>query len=85
MTVAQVKLQKWGNSQGIRLSKEVLEEVGIANAQNVSFELEISDGQIALKPKVELTPFEQLFVGYDRNQPRIQYDWDDEPVGREIW
>ena len=85
MAMAQIKLQKWGNSQGVRISKEVLEEIGVSESRDVSFDVEISNGRIALTPHVELTPLEQLFEGYDTSQPRVQYDWDDEPVGREYW
>lgn len=85
MAIAKIKLQKWGNSQGIRLSKDLLEQIGVADLKEVSFDVEVNGSEIALKPVVKLSPFEQLFVDYDENQPRIQFDWDDEPMGKEIW
>ncbi|WP_422124504.1 AbrB/MazE/SpoVT family DNA-binding domain-containing protein [Planococcus sp. X10-3] len=85
MAIPEVKLQKWGNSQGIRLPKDLLEQIGVADFKNISFDVQVNGSEITLKPVVKLTPFEQLFEGYDESQPRIQYDWDDEPVGKEIW
>lgn len=79
-----VKLQKWGNSQGIRISKETLENIGITDLDNVQFELSVINKTITLTPKIELTPYERLFIGYDFNKTRAQFEWD-ENVGNEYW
>ena len=80
------KLQKWGNSQGVRLPKETLSQANIESLDTAEFDIEVIGTNIMLKPKVELTPFEQLFVGYDESHPKIEFNWDDdEPVGKEIW
>ena len=42
------KVQKWGNSQGLRLPKHVLEEVQIAVGDQV--ELKVQDGEILIRP-----------------------------------
>lgn len=79
-----VKLQKWGNSHGIRLSKEVLEKLGLLDMlDNINFELILEDNEIRLKPIVELSPYARLFENYDFNKPRATFQWD-EPVGKEI-
>lgn len=80
-----VKVQKWGNSQGIRISKEVLAELNLAHLDEVNFELSIRDGLIELRPVNNLSFLEQLFVGYDFNEKPEMVDWDDEPVGKEFW
>jgi antitoxin MazE len=46
MTVLQVA--KWGNSSGIRLSKGVLDELGIKQGDNV--ELTVKDGKAIIEP-----------------------------------
>lgn len=85
MAAAELKLQKWGNSQGIRIPKDLLEQIGVQNLKNVSFEVHVNGSEIALKPILKLSPLEQLFEGYDESQPKVQFEWDDEPVGKEIW
>lgn len=75
--MTKVKLQKWGNSQGIRIPKDVLKKLDLENVENVEFELTIQDNTISLTPIVELTPYERLFVGYDLNKKRAQFNWDD--------
>lgn len=85
MAVKEVKLQKWGNSQGVRIPKDLLEEIGVQDLKDVSFEVQVNGSEIALKPVLKLSPFEQLFAGYDESQPRIEFEWDEESVGKEIW
>lgn len=80
-----VKVQKWGNSQGIRISKEILAELNLAHLDEVNFELSIRDGLIELRPVNNLSFLEQLFVGYDFKEKPKMVDWDDEPVGKEFW
>lgn len=80
-----VKVQKWGNSQGIRISKEVLAELNLLHLDEINFELSIKDGVIELRPVNNLTFLEQLFVGYDFSEKPETIDWDDEPVGGEFW
>ncbi len=38
----EIVLQKWGNSQGIRLSKAILKDLGITS-EKATFEVEIKD------------------------------------------
>lgn len=79
-----LSLQKWGNSNGIRISKELLKEIGVADSENVAFEVKTENRSIILTPINVLTPFEQLFEGYDETKPKAEYDCDDKPVGKEI-
>jgi len=78
-----VRVQKWGNSQGLRLSKDVLELAGIGVGDEL--ELTVQDQQILLrkvrKPKYDLaTLFEQSLSDY---RP-TEMEWGP-PVGREEW
>jgi len=79
------KVQKWGNSQGVRLSKELLSdaEIDVGDAVDVA----VRDGALVV------TPVRCIRGGHDLNQlvSRIpkgykpeELDWGP-PVGREVW
>ena len=84
MLVKEIELKKWGNSKGIRLSKEELAELGI-KGQTAKFEMVIRQGQIILTPKTTFpNTLEELFSDYkggDLNE--TEYDWSS-PVGEEL-
>ncbi|MBJ0476742.1 toxin-antitoxin system, antitoxin component, AbrB family protein, partial [Enterococcus faecalis] len=64
MLVKEIELKKWGNSKGIRLSKEELAELGI-KGQTAKFEMVIRQGQIILTPKTTFpSTLEELFSDY---------------------
>lgn len=42
------KVQSWGNSQGLRLSKQVLEEANVSVGDNV--DIAVRDGAIVITP-----------------------------------
>ncbi len=44
-----VKIQKWGNSQGLRLAKHVLEESGMAIGDDV--EIVVGENEIIIRKK----------------------------------
>lgn len=79
-----VQVKTWGNSHGIRLSKELLASAGIKN--NDFLEVELMDGNIILKktrkPHRTLEERAKEFGG--RLGPYEEYDWRT-PVGRERW
>ncbi len=79
------RVQKWGNSQGVRLSKQVLSEMDIDVGDEV--EVAVRDGALLV------TPVRRVRGGHDlrelvrcipRDQPVGEMDWGT-PVGREIW
>ncbi|SMC09512.1 AbrB/MazE/SpoVT family DNA-binding domain-containing protein [Nitratiruptor tergarcus] len=47
-----VKINKWGNSYGIRLSKQILKSLNLQ--ENSEIDIEIRDGKIILTPKKSL-------------------------------
>ena len=77
-----VQVKTWGNSQGIRLSKELLTLAGIQN--NDYFEIELIDGNIVLKKaRMQHRTLEEGALEYGgRLDPYEEYAWG-EPVGRE--
>ena len=77
------KIQKWGNSQGIRIPKKMLETLDLKVNDSISIE----EGENCLKiKKVEekLSNIEKLFLNYEGEYEKIDLDWDNE-VGKESW
>lgn len=78
---AQVKI--WGNSQGIRIPKELLQDAGIA--LNERLDISVSDGVITLTKAFRHKTLEERAAEYGGNLNLDgEYDWG-EPVGREVW
>ena len=78
-----VKVKSWGNSQGIRLSKELLALVGIQN--NDILDIELIEGNLVLKKaKKQHRTLEERAEEYGGKIGHYEeFDWS-EPVGREI-
>ena len=76
------KIQKWGNSQGIRIPKKMLETLNLKVNDSISIEEE--DCLKIKKIEIELSNIEKLFLNYDGKYEKIDLDWDNE-VGKEIW
>lgn len=86
-------LKKWGNSQGIRLPKSILEELGITTDNNVTFDINVKDKTLVLKPKKESKlaqrfkgfDYEKYWADWDKEHPNEskEIDWG-EPVGKEF-
>ena len=79
------KVQKWGNSQGLRLAKHLLEEARIAVGDVV--DVTARDGVIVVAPtrrrrgKVSL---QELVSRIPKNYKPRETDWG-RPAGREAW
>ncbi len=79
----QAQVKEWGNSQGIRLPKEILKSAGIA--LNDILDVTVSDGVITLaKPFRHVTLEERAAQFGGKLMLDGEYDWG-EPVGREVW
>ena len=79
----QATIQKWGNSQGIRIPKAFLEALGMM--ENDLVELSRVDDNIVItksKKERELT-LEEIFKNYDGEYTAEEFDWG-QPVGREV-
>ena len=82
----EVRLQNWGNSKAVRLTKDILEEAGFNETDDAVLDVEIEPNRISLVRKSKLTPFQKLFVGYNGGKPEPAPLWDEvEPVGKEEW
>jgi antitoxin MazE len=79
------KVQKWGNSQGVRLSKALLSDVAV-NVGDV-VDVAVRDGVLVV------TPVRRVRGGHDLRElvRRIPKDYKPEeldwgqPIGREVW
>ena len=79
----QAQVKKCGNSQGIRLSKDILKSAGIAT--NDILDVTISNGVITLvKPFRHRTLEERAAEFNGKLMLDGEYDWGT-PVGREVW
>ena len=77
------KISKWGNSQGVRLPKDVLNHAGISQTDCVEI---AAVGKKIVISKVETdSSLEDLFLGYDLNRYNaMEFDWGS-PSGKEAW
>lgn len=79
------KVQKWGNSQGLRLSKQVLEGARITVGDEV--DLVVREGEIVItpvKPARKKRSLRQLIARIPKDYEPAEVDWGP-PVGREAW
>ncbi len=78
----QTQVKAWGNSQGIRLPKEILKSAGIA--LNEVLDVTVSNGVITLVRPFRHKTLEERAAEFD-GQLMIdgEYDWG-KPVGREV-
>jgi mRNA interferase MazF len=79
------KIQKWGNSQGLRLGKQLLEDARIAVGDSV--DVVVRDGVIVIAPLKRIRgrqSLRDLVSRIPKNYKTKEIDWG-KPVGREMW
>ena len=79
------KIQKWGNSQGLRLNKNLLEDAQIDVGDEV--DLSIEDGRIIISPANRIRgrhKLENLVAQIPSDYKPSEYNWG-KPVGGETW
>ncbi|MDO9529170.1 MAG: AbrB/MazE/SpoVT family DNA-binding domain-containing protein [Syntrophales bacterium] len=79
------KIQKWGNSQGLRLAKNVLEDARLGVGDEV--EVAVRDGIIVIAPIRKIRGryrLEDLVAQIPEDYHTSEVDWG-EPVGKEAW
>ena len=80
----EVKLQPWGNSQGIRLPKAVLREAGFAPDDHLLVQAE--SGKIILIRSFQHRTLEERAAEYDgKLNLEGELEWRGDPVGNEVW
>jgi len=76
-------IQKWGNSQGIRLPKIYLDDLNIKEGNEV--EVLKHDNVIVIMPTAQKRKtIQELFADYNGDYTPEEIDWGS-PVGGEVW
>ena len=78
-----VQLKPWGNSQGIRFSKEFLSEAGFASDETLT--AEIVNGQIILSRAFRHRSLKERAAEYGGQLNLSEETEREEPVGSEAW
>jgi antitoxin MazE len=79
------KIQKWGNSQGLRIARHVLEEARIAVGDDV--DIKTRDGVIIISPIKRVRgkyDLKKLVARIPKDYKADEIDWG-KPVGKEAW
>lgn len=77
-----VQIKPWGNSSGIRISRELLRESGLE--LNVDLEVTAENGRIIIEKPHRRLSLEERMEKYGPIIPGSEIDWGD-PVGNEFW
>jgi antitoxin MazE len=79
------RIQKWGNSQGLRVSKDLLADAGISVGEAV--DVTVADGRLVVVPARRVRGAVDLGVlmdGMPQDYRSEEADWGP-PVGGEAW
>jgi antitoxin MazE len=80
----EVQIKPWGNSQGIRLPKAVLNEAGFLPDDNLAVKAE--NGRIVLYRSPKHKTLEERAAEYGgKLNLDGEMDWRGDPVGNEVW
>ena len=79
----EVRIQKWGNSSGIRIPSSILKNLNIKTNDILNINQE-DDKIIISIPKKKKISLEDRFKAYHSKNLAKEFSWDDN-VGREIW
>ena len=76
------KIQKWGNSLGVRLPKSIAEQKSLRAGLDVSILLQ--NDEIVIKPDVEQVSLDTFLRDIKPENLHSETDWS-ETVGNEVW
>jgi antitoxin MazE len=76
-----VKIQKWGNSLGVRIPKNIIEKVNLR--ENSEVEIDSSDGAIVILPAKKEYSLDSLLEQITKNNLHSEEDFKTE--GNEVW
>ena len=75
------KVQKWGNSQGIRIPKSILEKADISSNENL--DIKVIDGRIILEPVHKHKTLKERIKDYDGDYQCSEWNTGN-PIGQEV-
>lgn len=79
------KIQKWGNSQGLRIAKHLLADAKLDVGDEV--DISVKEGVMIVKPKKSVRgrySLEDLVSRIPKDYETNEVDWGG-PVGKEVW
>ncbi|MBP9686460.1 MAG: AbrB/MazE/SpoVT family DNA-binding domain-containing protein [Candidatus Doudnabacteria bacterium] len=76
-------IQKWGNSQGIRLAQHVLKGANVHVGDTVLVSVK-EDVIIIQKQRRKRATLEELVARIPKGYKPAEYDWG-KPAGKEVW
>lgn len=79
----EARIQKWGNSDGIRIPSSILKSLNIKTNDILNIE-QVGDKIIISVPKKKKISLEDRFKEYHGKNLAKEFSWD-ENIGREIW
>lgn len=68
----QAVIQKWGNSQGVRLPKSILSAANLRENDSVS--IEVQEDQITLRKVRKPMTLDDLFADYSGDYQPVEFD-----------
>jgi antitoxin MazE len=83
-------LQRWGNSQGVRLPKSIVDSIGLRIGEPLILEVSGDDCKITISPAIELRPVRGRYRIQDliaESAPDAfagEHDWG-KSRGKEVW
>ncbi len=77
-------IQKWGNSQGVRIPKVLLDTINWS--ENEKIVILVQDDKLIIEKAADKKQknIKELFENYEGEYEPIKMDWGD-PEGEEIW
>lgn len=82
LTAMKTKIQKWGNSLGVRLPKNITEQKALREGTGVS--VSIKENQIVIEPIEEVVALEDLLSRVSVENIHGETDWS-KVRGNEVW
>lgn len=79
----EARLQKWGNSDGIRIPSSILKSLNLKTNDKVEL-IQENDKIIITKPIKEKISLEERFTNYKGENLAKEFTWDND-LGKEIW
>ncbi len=75
-------IQKWGNSQAVRIPKKILDEANLQERDRV--ELKVEEGNVIIIPVNKRKTLAERIAEYEGGY--VCEEWDiGEPKGKEVW
>lgn len=79
----EARLQKWGNSDGVRIPKAFLQSLNLKTNDKIIIE-QVDDKIVISKCNKDKISLKELFNEYHGKNMAKEFEWDD-ARGREIW